>query len=107
MHPNDTILNNYVDGTLGAAERAETDQHLAGCAACRQAVEDLLDIVRGSRELEPREPPVRAWSRLERAIRIEREHAGDGARGFQPSDFAARLKGSRSGSGGSRSGWLV
>ena len=32
-------------------------------------------ILRAAGELELREPPVRAWSRLERAIRMEREHA--------------------------------
>ncbi len=108
MHPNDTALNDYVDGSLAPFEQTGVDQHLAGCAACRQTVEDLRDIVRASRELEPLDPPVRAWLRLERAIRLEREHAGQapgargvsaGARGFQPSGSSghdARLKGSRS-----------
>ena len=32
MHPNDTTLNDYVDGSLGAAERHDVEQHLAGCA---------------------------------------------------------------------------
>src|SRR5438270_789548 len=101
MHPNDTILNDYVDGALGAGERAGVDAHLTGCAACRQTVEDLREIARAGRALDPREPPVRAWSRLERAIRLEREHAED-ARGGQPG-------GSRAGNtaSGSRATWLV
>ncbi|MCU1382856.1 MAG: hypothetical protein JWL71_1553, partial [Acidobacteria bacterium] len=41
MHPNDTILNDYVDGSLGLVERHGVDQHLAGCAACRHSVDDL------------------------------------------------------------------
>src|SRR4051794_35099229 len=104
MHPNDTILNDYVDGALGAGERAGVDQHLTGCAACRQTVEDLREIARASRELDVREPPVRAWSRLERAIRLEREHGdAEAARAGQPG-------GSRTGNArlsGSRSTWLV
>jgi len=73
MHPNDTTLNGYADGTLNAAERPGVDQHLAGCAACRETVDDLIEILRATGDLELREPPVRAWSRLERAIRMERE----------------------------------
>ena len=45
MHPNDTTLNDYADGTLGAAERPGVEQHLAGCAACRQLVDDLREIL--------------------------------------------------------------
>jgi len=92
MHPNDTTLNGYADGTLNAAERPGVEQHLAGCAACREMVDDLREILRATGDLELREPPVRAWSRLERAIKMEREHAApsaqrralDGARGRQP-----------------------
>ena len=109
MHPNETALNDYVDGSLAAAERSDVDQHLAACAACRQTVDDLREILRATAELELREPPVRSWSRLERAIKIEREHAApatpgagaravplDGARGSQASAATARLMRSRS-----------
>jgi anti-sigma factor ChrR (cupin superfamily) len=79
MHPNDTALNDYVDGGLGPAGRDDIDRHLAGCTACRQTVEDLRAILAATRDLEPSEPPVRAWSRLERAIALEQQHAGAGA----------------------------
>jgi hypothetical protein len=83
MHPSDTALNDFIDGTLGAAERLEVEQHLAGCAVCRQTVDDLREMLRAIGEMEPREAPVRAWSRLERAIKMERENAGAaGARGI-------------------------
>ena len=36
MHPNDTVLNDYADGTLAAAARAEIDSHLASCTRCRE-----------------------------------------------------------------------
>jgi anti-sigma factor RsiW len=75
MHPHDTTLNEYADGSLGPAERASLEQHLATCAACRQTVEDLREILRATGDLELREPPIRVWSRLERAIKMEREHA--------------------------------
>ena len=75
MHPNDTTLNEYADGSLGEFDRAGVEQHLASCAACRQIVDDLRAILDATGELEPRDAPVRAWSRLERAIRMEQEHA--------------------------------
>ena len=75
MHPNDTILNDYVDAALDEAERSGVEEHLARCPACRQTVEDLRDILRASGELELREPPVRAWPRLERAIKVAIERA--------------------------------
>ena len=84
MHPNDTTLNDYVDDALGAVERSGVDQHLATCGPCRQVVEDLGDILRAAGSLELREPPARAWSRLERAIRLE-PGIENGARGFEPS----------------------
>ena len=71
MHPNDTTLNDYVDGALGPGDRAGVDQHLAACAQCRQLVEDLRAILLAAGQLALREPPVRAWSRLERAITME------------------------------------
>ena len=71
MHPNDTALNEFADGSIDTLERPRIEQHLATCAACRQAVEDLRDIIRVTSELDMREPPVRAWSRLERAIKLE------------------------------------
>jgi anti-sigma factor ChrR (cupin superfamily) len=75
MHPNEATLNEYADGSLAAAERAGVEQHLAACASCRQTVDDLRDILRATGDLEPLDAPVRAWPRLERAIRLEREHA--------------------------------
>src|SRR4051812_24461836 len=102
MHPQDTTLNEYVDGTLGPAERTTVDQHLATCAVCRRTVDDLREIVRATGELELREAPVRVWSRLERAIKMEREHTapgGSAARAVQPGGADTRrralLKGSR------------
>ncbi|HZP48226.1 MAG TPA: zf-HC2 domain-containing protein [Vicinamibacterales bacterium] len=73
MHPNETDLNDYVEGTLGAAERADVERHLAACDACRALVDDLQAVRSAAAGLEPRDAPARAWSRLERAIRFEQE----------------------------------
>ena len=75
MHPNETAIHDYVDDLLDSRGRADLERHLEGCAQCRRLVGDLRDIrnaVAGIKN-ELREPPVRAWARLERAIRLESE----------------------------------
>ena len=73
MHPNGESLNEFVDGTLAAAERVEVDRHLGKCAECRATVDGLRELARAIRALEPRQPPVRVWSRIERAIRLDED----------------------------------
>jgi anti-sigma factor RsiW len=76
MHPNETAINDFVDGTIEPLERRTVEQHLEACAACRQLVDDLREIARATAALESREPPVRVWGRIERAITLERTAAG-------------------------------
>jgi len=73
MHPNETQLNEYLEATLSADERREVEQHLAACGECRALVDDLRAIQSTAAALDPRDPPARAWSRLERAIRFEEQ----------------------------------
>ena len=73
MHPSETAINDYADGTLDVRERAEIDRHLDACTACRQVIDDLREIKGVAASLDLREPPVRSWTRLERAIRLEAE----------------------------------
>jgi hypothetical protein len=51
MHPNENAINEYVDGTLESRDRADLEQHLASCVPCRQAVEDLREILGATRAL--------------------------------------------------------
>jgi hypothetical protein len=71
MHPTETAINDYVDGTSDPFERNAVETHLATCEVCRQMVGDLQEIKRVTGTLELREPPVRAWGRIERAIKLE------------------------------------
>jgi anti-sigma factor RsiW len=71
MHPNEAAINDYVDEALGSAERAEMERHFESCDTCRRLVDDLRDIRGIAASLELREPPVRSWTRLERAIKLE------------------------------------
>jgi anti-sigma-K factor RskA len=90
MHPNETAIHDYVDDALDAPERGEIERHLAACAVCRQLIDDLREIRRVAASLEPRDPPVRAWTRLERAIRLEQAAHTASRRG------AAQKRGMRS-----------
>jgi anti-sigma-K factor RskA len=73
MHPNETAIHDYVDEALDPRARADLERHLEGCAECRRLVDDLREILTavGRLKTDLREPPVRAWARLERAIRLE------------------------------------
>jgi anti-sigma factor ChrR (cupin superfamily) len=95
MHPNEDALNAFADGTLPAAEAADIERHVAACVSCRQTVDDLREMLRAASELELREPPVRAWSRIERAIRLEQQGGARSVLG-DAADADARPKGSRS-----------
>ena len=75
MHPKETVIHDYLDDALDVRARTELERHLAGCAECRRLVDHLREIRKAFAGLKDdlREPPVRAWGRLERAIRLEHE----------------------------------
>jgi anti-sigma factor RsiW len=80
MHPNEDLIHGYVEDALSAGDRQELERHLETCADCRRLAEDLAEIRRVAASLELREPPARAWSRLERAIELEAGALPKGAR---------------------------
>jgi hypothetical protein len=69
MHPDDILLNEYVDEALGPEERNDVQRHLDDCASCRATVADLRTLARAARALRDQtiEPPARVWSGIERA----------------------------------------
>lgn len=60
----------YLDAELPAAERAELESHLSGCAACRQALAAEQRLSAQLAALPPVEPPrdfeARFWARIAR-----------------------------------------
>ena len=62
-------LDDYVDGLLTEQRRAETEQHLAGCEACRHTV-DFLRALQATADAMPREiePGRDLWADLEGRI---------------------------------------
>jgi anti-sigma factor RsiW len=82
MHPNDVILNDYVDDALATIERLEVDRHLETCPDCRVLVDDLRRLRRQIADLPVPAPPPRVWSRIERAIQLDRTAGTSTGRGW-------------------------
>jgi anti-sigma factor RsiW len=62
-------LNEYVDGTLAARERAAVEAHLADCAGCRAAIVELRALVTAAAALPTSIAPQRnLWTTIEARI---------------------------------------
>jgi anti-sigma factor RsiW len=64
-------IHDLVDGTIGAIRRAELEQHLDGCEACRALVSDLERIRDAAGALPEMRPPDRVWLQLAGRLRQE------------------------------------
>jgi anti-sigma factor RsiW len=63
------FTDTYLDGEFGEVERAELDEHLAGCEACRAYVREQAAWRRAVRAAAPREQaPAALRARLEAAL---------------------------------------
>lgn len=60
----ETLICDFVDGTLGAAERATVELHLEGCAACRELVEDSRAVLGFLERASEPEPPAELVNRI-------------------------------------------
>jgi len=62
-------LNEYVDGTLAARERATVEAHLADCASCQAAIVELRALLTAAAALPKSIPPQRnLWTAIETRI---------------------------------------
>ena len=64
-------VHELVDGTIGAIRRAELEQHLDGCVACRALVSDLQRIRDAAGALPEMRPPDRVWLQIAGRLRQE------------------------------------
>jgi hypothetical protein len=64
-------IQELVDGTLGAIRRAELEQHLAQCPACRALRSDLERIRDAAAALPVLPPPDGAWLQIAGRLRQE------------------------------------
>jgi tetratricopeptide (TPR) repeat protein len=61
-------LSDYLDGELAPHEREALDAHLALCASCRQALDDLRSIASAATRLRVRPPDKDLWDGVARRI---------------------------------------
>lgn len=64
-------LSEYVDGELTASEVTAVEEHLKGCAACRDIVHDLRAVARRAASLPEDVPAHDLWPAIGRAIGAE------------------------------------
>jgi hypothetical protein len=85
-----SLVDDYVDGTIGADARKEVEAHLAACDPCRVMAADVDAIRRSARSLEARVPPPHVWTKLAASLEAERPHLRARSR-FAGGWFAAGL----------------
>jgi hypothetical protein len=87
-------LSEYRDGELSAAERAACDAHLAGCATCRETLDDIEAVIRGARADRDALPERDLWPGILTAITEGREEASsdvmDGVRAGSAHEVSSR-----------------
>jgi predicted anti-sigma-YlaC factor YlaD len=68
------LLSGYIDGELNDDERAQVDQHLAGCETCRRELTELQQMVEVTDSMKLMEPPNEIWKNYWNGVynRIER-----------------------------------
>jgi len=79
--PTDEVLSALLDGDLAPELEAELGAHLEGCAACRQAQDDLVAMVGGLSGLAEAEPDRDLWPAIQREHDRQSE-SGDGLLGW-------------------------
>ena len=72
-------LSAYIDGALGASDRAAVDAHIGACPACRMLIADIAAVHLAASTLEPLVPPARVWHRLSERARPEQAERVEGA----------------------------
>jgi Putative zinc-finger len=68
----ENLASDYLEGQLDTVRRSEMEQHLAGCAACRELIADVRGVFELCREAESIEPPPWLVPKILRATIGER-----------------------------------
>jgi hypothetical protein len=58
------LLCDYVDGVMGAGQRADFEAHTASCASCRETVADVTGVVNFMERAAVVEPPPELLTRI-------------------------------------------
>jgi anti-sigma factor RsiW len=60
----EVLLSDYIDGTLGAVERASVESHLSGCGGCAEMLRDIQGAIAFVERAEKPEPPQELITRI-------------------------------------------
>ncbi len=74
-------LSEYLDGELSATERRQVEEHLGGCAACRETLEELRAVVARAALLEDGGPERDLWPGVAERIGAARPAVGQAVGG--------------------------
>lgn len=66
-------LSEYIDNAVSAAERAEVEAHLATCAECGRALQELKKTIEQVKAVEEMEPPAWMTQKIMANVRAEAE----------------------------------
>lgn len=94
------VLCDYVDGTLHTADRTALENHLTGCAACKQLAEDVMGVTAFFERVSEAEPPAELLTRILHHAPIGRGAITEPSPGDPAPSWVKRL------SGGLMHGWL-
>ncbi|MGB9907446.1 MAG: anti-sigma factor family protein [Candidatus Saccharicenans sp.] len=70
-HQAQRLINELLDGELGAGDRRQLQAHLDSCAGCRELYQDLKAIKETVAPAAEIEPSKRIWPKLESRLRAE------------------------------------
>jgi hypothetical protein len=86
-------LTRYCDGELDAGEKRRVDAHLASCAQCRAALDEIQFSARLVRQLSAVSAPPSVWRGIDAAM-AESRSGGSAFGGTRPTEslFARRLR---------------
>ena len=77
----ETLLCDFLDGTLNSAHKAEVERHLAKCAACAELARDSRAVMAFAGGAEEVEPPPQLVTRILYDLATQRERALEKKRG--------------------------
>ena len=69
----ETLLCDYVDGTLAPVQRAEAERHLAQCPGCAEMARDAAAVVALTERAADVEPPAQLVTRILFDLAAQRE----------------------------------
>jgi hypothetical protein len=61
-------LSEYLDGDLGPADRTALEAHLAGCAECRETLDELRALILLAGQLEDEPPELDLWPAIQERL---------------------------------------